>query len=262
MDYWVKQSANNPLFEDILWSRPESKLRAGKLLIIGGNLHGFSAVGEAYQAAEQAGAGAIRVLLPDALKKTVGSLMENTEYSPSTPHSGSFGRDALNEFLIQSEWADMVLIAGDLGRNSETSILLESFVQKHQGPLIITKDTVDYFYHQPELITKREQTIITLSVAQLQRLGTALKFQTPFLLGMGVMLLAQALHDFSSQHKSIIITKELDQILAAHEGKVSSTKLSPDPEIWRTEYAARAAVFAMQHPNKPFEAITTSFTLM
>jgi len=189
MDYWFKQTADKPLYDDILWSRPESRAHAGKLLIIGGNLHGFSALGEAYKSAQEAGAGVTRILLPDALRKTVGHMLENTEFAPSTPRSGSFARDALHEFLIGSQWADCVLVVGDLGRNSETSILLESYVQKYTGLLTLTKDAVDYFNDQPELIANRADTIIVLSMAQLQSLGTALKFQTPFLLGMGMMLL-------------------------------------------------------------------------
>ena len=44
MDYWHKQTAENPLYEDVLWARPENKHGAGKLLVVGGNLHGFAAV--------------------------------------------------------------------------------------------------------------------------------------------------------------------------------------------------------------------------
>src|SRR5690606_8009540 len=126
------------------------------------------------------------------------------------------------------------------------------------SPLTITRDAVDYFYNQPELIAGREQTIIVLSMAQLQKLGTALKFQTPFLLGMGLMLLVQALHEFTLEHDAVIITKELDHIVVAYQGRVSSTKLDPDMETWRANIAARAGVYAMQHPNKLFEAVTTS----
>lgn len=259
MDYWIKQTPETPVYEDILWSRPEARSRAGKLLIIGGNLHGFAAVGDAYRSADKAGVGVARILLPDALRKTVGGMLENTEFAPSTPQSGSFGRDALNEYLLQSQWSDMVLLAGDLGRNSETSILLENYVQKFSGPLTITKDTIDYFYNQPQLIADREQTIIVLSMAQLQKLGTAMKFQTPFLLGMGMLLLVQALHEFSLAHQAVIVTKELNQIVVAHQGRVSSTKLQQDTDIWRASFAARASVYALQHPSKPFEAITTSF---
>lgn len=257
MDYWQKQTADQPLFDDILWARPESKATAGKLLIIGGSAHGFAAAQEAYAAADKAGAGIVHALMPDALQRSVGPVFPGTDFAPSTP-SGSFARTALAELLTHSQWADGVLLAGDFGRNSETSVMLEQFVQKYAGLLAITKDTVDYFVGQPELLLIREHTTIVLSLAQLQKLGLSAKFETPFLLGMGMLLLVQALHDFSLKYPAMIVTKELDNILVAHQGRVSSTKLVHDKENWRVNTAARSSVFWLQNPNRPYEAITSA----
>lgn len=255
-EYWLRQDKDKPLFEDLLWSRPEGKRFAGKLLIIGGNAGSFLAVSEAFAAAETAGAGVVRILLPDALQKTVGQAMPAAEFAASTPVSGSFSRQALNEWLIQSEWADSVLLAGDMGRNSETAVLLEGFVRKYQGRLVITKDAADYFLAQAELIATRPRTILVISTTQLQKLATALKFETPILSSMGMMLLAQALHSFTERFSITVVTKELDQIVVAHEGHVSSTKLASNN--WQADVAARAAVWDMQNPNRAFEAITTA----
>ncbi len=256
MDYWLKQTTDAPLFEDILWSRPENRQHAGKLLVIGGSAHGFASPGEAFAAAEQAGAGTVRTLLPDALKKTLGPLGPY-EFAPSSP-SGSFGRDALNEFLIQSAWADGVLLAGDLGRNSETAILLEGYMQKYDGLLTLTGDTVEYVLAQPAPAAARPHTCLVVTVAQLQRLGTALKFDKPFLLDMGLLLLVQALHTFTQRHPFIIVTKEQNNLVVARQGRVSTTRLPEDSPAWQVKTAAKAAVFWLQHPAKPFEAITTS----
>ncbi len=255
MEFWQKQTASEPLYEDILWARPESKNGAGKLLIVGGNAHGFAAAQEAYATADKAGAGHIRLVLPDVLKRTVG-VLGPYDYAPSTP-SGSFSREALSELLASAGWADAVLIAGDLGRNSETAVLLENFIQKYHGPLIITKDAVDYFNSMPEQIFNRDETVIVLSLAQLQKMGTALKHETPFLLSMGMLLLVQALHNFSEQHSATIVTKELEHIVVASAGKISSTKLDGQ-EVWRVSTAAAAAVFYMQNKNRPYEAVTSS----
>ncbi|MBI1856731.1 hypothetical protein HY003_03405 [Candidatus Saccharibacteria bacterium] len=129
LTYWHKQTMDAPLFPDLQWSRPEHKKHAGKLLIIGGNLHGFAAPAEAYIEANRAGVGLTRVLLPDAVKKIAGNILETVDYAPSTP-SGSFSRQALADFIEQSAWADSVLLVGDFGRNSETAILLEKFMSK------------------------------------------------------------------------------------------------------------------------------------
>ncbi len=261
MEYWHKQTKATPMFPDILWSRPENRNGAGKLLIIGGSSIGFAAVGEAYGAALKTGAGTIRVMLPDVLRKSVGMIMPEAEYAPSTP-SGSFAKNALNEWLIHAHWADGILLAGDLGRNSETSVLLELFLEKYDGLLTITKDAVDYFYAQPNLLVYRENTAIILSVAQLQKLGTALRYDKPFLLSMGLMLVVQALHDFTLKFPNLtIVTRELEHIIVAKHGTVSSTKLQEPSDRWCVTTAAAASTFWVQNPTKPFESITTSLTV-
>lgn len=261
MDYWQKQTSDAPLFEDILWARPENRRGAGKLLIVGGSVHGFAAVGEAYAAAEAAGAGHIRALLPNAIRTHFPVFWGQNldiEFAAST-HSGGFGRDALNELLIGAGWADAVLLAGDFGRNSETAILLDKFAGKYSGPLVLTQDAVEYFIRQPEPVLDRPDTAMVLSLGQLQKIGTATKFDKPFLLGMGLMLLVQALHDFTKKHPAIIVTKEQDNLVVAYKGRVSSTKLEKDIEIWRVGTAAKAAVFWQQNLKKPYESISSSF---
>jgi len=259
-EYWQKQVVDTPLYPDILWSRPENRAAAGKLLIIGGNSHGFAGVGEAYMAATQAGAGTVRALLPNALQKIVGGMLEQCEYAPSTP-SGSFAREALGECALQSNWADGVLLAGDFGRNSETAILLESFVTKYSGQLTVTKDAADYFINDPKSIAHRPNTTLVLNLGQLQKFATALHFETPILLSMGMMLLSQALHTFTKRYPITIITKELDTIIVAHGGHMNSTKIVPDTELWATQAAAKSSVFWMQNPARPLEAMTTAFAV-
>lgn len=259
LEYWQKQIASKPLYEDILWSRPENRTAAGKLLVIGGNSHEFAAAAEAYAAAEAAGAGSVHVLLPDSLKKSVGAVLETADFAPSTS-SGSFSKAALSEWLDHASWADTVLVAGDLGRNSETAILLENFVSKYHGPLVLAKDSVSYLTNNVLEISQRLDTTLVLSLSQLQKLGTLLRFETPFLLSMGMILLVQALHEFTGKFSFSVVTKELSNILVAHEGKVSSTKLSTDADIWRVATAARASVFLMQNQTRPFEALTASLS--
>ena len=95
--YWHRQTTEKPLFPDLLWSRPENKRHAGKLLIIGGNEHEFAAPAEAYAEAAKAGIGTAKVLLPNKLQKTIGKILENGEYAPSN-NSGSFAKSALAEW--------------------------------------------------------------------------------------------------------------------------------------------------------------------
>jgi hypothetical protein len=253
--YWRKQ-ADQPLFSDLLWSRPENRQHAGKLLIIGGNLHGFAAPATAYQEAIKAGIGTSKVLLPDALKKTVGRILENGEYAPSTP-SGSFNQQALATWLDWSAWADTILLAGDLGRNSETAITIESFVGKTSKPIVITKDAVDYFYTNPNQVLQHSKTTLVLSLAQLQKLSKEAKLPHPVTFSMGLPQLAEWLHDFSNDHKARIVVYHLANILVAVQGQVTSTHVG-DQETWRVKTATHAAVWWLQNPSKPLEALTTA----
>jgi hypothetical protein len=256
-DYWQKQTKESPLFENLLWSRPEQTAQAGKLLIVGGNVHGFAAPAEAYNEATNAGIGSSRVLLPDSLQKTVGRILESGEYAPSTP-SGSFARTALAQLLDISRWADATLLAGDFGRNSETAILLEQFINKCVGPVSLTKDGVDYFVHTPNTLLNRQRTLLVISFAQLQRLAINARFSKAFTFDMDLLRLVDTLHSFSLNYKAAIIVKHLESILVAYAGQVSSTKLTKDLPVWRVKTAAHAAVWQLQNPNKIFAALSAS----
>lgn len=260
-DYWVKQKVGEPLYPDLLWSRPENKARAGKLLIIGGNVHGFAAAGEAYNQALRAGVGSVRVILPDRLQKTVSKLFPEAEFAPSTP-SGSFGRRALDSLLDLSLWADGVLLAGDLGRNSETAVVLEAFTAKYSGQLTITKDAADYFTARPQALLSRPESLLVISFAQLQKLAVGGRFTTAFTFDMDFLRLIEALDQFSLQFPVSIITKHLDNMFVAYKGQVSSTKLTEEKEIWRVVTAAQAATWWLQNPAKTFEALTTSVIIV
>lgn len=252
--YWLKQG-NEPLFPDILWSRPESKMGAGKLAIIGGNSHGFSAPGIAYGSAQQAGAGVTRVLLPDAVKKVVKGLLPDADFAPSTP-SGSFSKQSLSELLMLANWSDCVLLAGDIGRNSETAIVLEDFVRKYTGLLVITQDAVDYFKEIPLILMDRPNTVIVLSMSQLQKMFINTPTITPITLSMSVQQLVEALHGYTIEHSATIVTKLNDLVYVAKAGIVSTTR--EDDKLWRVETAASVSVFCMQNPEKLFESATTS----
>ncbi|MDO8265638.1 MAG: NAD(P)H-hydrate dehydratase [Candidatus Saccharibacteria bacterium] len=255
--YWLRQS-DKPLFPDILWSRPESKSGSGKLAIIGGNSHGFGAPGIAYGSANSIGAGVVRVLLPDAVKKVVKGLLPDADFAPSTP-SGSFNKQALSDLLQLHNWADCTLLAGDVGRNSETAILLEQFIQKSSGLLTITQDAVDYFKEIPLQIMDRENTLIVLSIAQLQKMFINTPTITPITLSMSAPQLAEALHDYTLEHSATIVTKHNDLIFVADKGRVSSTK--NEEKIWRVMTAAKMSVFWMQNPDKVFESVTSALAI-
>jgi len=252
--HWYKQ-VSEPLFPDILWSRPENRVHAGKLGIIGGHAQSFAAPAEAYAAAEQHGAGSLRVLLPNSLQKTVSKLFPAAEYAPSTP-SGSFAQQAVGEMLELSAWADGILLAGDFGHNSETAIVLERFLQKYSGQLTLANDAVDYFLSNPEVIIKRPDTLVAVSFSQLQKLAASSKFPKAFTSQMGLVNFVTQLQEFTVTNVCHLITIYEKSVVIAVDGKVSTTpKTEPASE---TALATAGSIWWLQNPGKAFEALTTS----
>lgn len=252
---WLHKQGDQPLFKDLLWDKPETKQQAGKLLIIGGNAHSFAAPATAYVTAEQAGIGTAKVLLPQALQKVVGRVIENGEYAPSNK-SGGFAKNALAEWLSLASWSDGVLLAGDFGRNSETAIVLEQFINRANQHITLTQDALDYFTPNPEGLLKSNTTCVT-SFAQLQKIATNSRFTTALTYNMTVNQMTEALHLFTSVHPISIVMLHNGVFYVAKDGDVSTTKDTKDEPIWRIKTAAMLSVWELQHPSKAFAALTT-----
>jgi ADP-dependent NAD(P)H-hydrate dehydratase / NAD(P)H-hydrate epimerase len=255
-EYWHKQT-NEPLFPQLEWSRPETRTQAGKLLVIGGTKHGFAVPAQAYAAALRAGAGSVQVVLPESLRRSISKLFPEAGFAPSTS-SGSFARSSLNELLSSSTWADGVLFPGDISRNSETTILLESFLKKYHGQATLTKETADLACELPYTVLHRPETLLVLAMGQLQKLGSEARFPRAFTSGMGLVALVDNLHEFTKRFALHIVARQHDQLIVAVNGQVSTTKLAHPEPVWRLQTAATASVWWLQNPGKPFEALSTA----
>lgn len=252
-EYWQKQT-DTPLFPNLLWSRPETKKGAGKLLIIGGQAQEFIHVAEAYSHAEKSGAGSIRVILPDSTAK-ITKMLPNIEYAASNS-SGSFAKEAINELLDASQWADGVLIAGDLGKNSETNLMLESYMQKYEGMLIISGEAIQSIPQPAGNLFKREDTVSVLDFSALQKMLTEIKFPKPLTSRAGNVELAGILHQLTTELSINIVLVFNKTIWTSRKGRVASTELITPESV--SSVAAKTAVWSIQQPNKIFEAITTA----
>ena len=258
--YWQRQVIDKPLFPDLFWTRPEQRQLGGKLLIIGGHGGSFASVAKAYETAQQAKIGSLRVLLPDKLRKTVDNFLPGAIYAPSNI-SGSFAQAALENWLTESDWADGVLLAGDFGKNSETAIVLEKFVQKYIGRINIAHDTLEYWQHAAQPIIDRSNTAIVLNLSQFQQLNAANHSATAITADMGLMPLVGGLHGFSLQHSAHLIVCFDHMIIVASQGRVVSTAQPSVKTISTIKVAANAAVWWLQNPTKVFESLNCAVTV-
>ncbi len=257
LNYWRQQTTDKPLFPDIEWSKPEQRSKAGRLGIIGGSKLGFSGIAESYQTALGTGVGEVRVLLPDALKKSIPPAMTDVIYGATNP-SGGLGAEAINELKAIGDWATGLLLIGDTGQNSETAVLYEKFVSKYNGPLIITRDAIDLLKSSSQTLVDRPNTLLVSSFAQLQKLFSAVYYPKVLTFSMQLTNLVEAIHKFTITYPIALMVFHNDTLLVAYGGEVTSTPCTNPMDVWRGKTATNAAVYWLWNPSKILESVTAS----
>lgn len=255
--YWQRQVPGKPLFPDIEWNKPEQRGHAGKLAIVGGNKLGFAGVGEAYSVALNAGVGQVRVVLPDALKKSVPPVITDVVFAASNP-SGGLARDAKTEMHVLAQWASSVLLIGDAGRNSETAIVYEEFIRDFDGQLTITRDAFDLLQNTLDVVVERPDTLLVLSFAQLQKTFTKVYYPKMLTFSMQLQQLVETLHKFTITYPVTIMTFHQDHLVVASGGQVTSTPWENPMSIWKGTVATHAAVYWLWTPKQPLQSATAS----
>lgn len=258
--YWRQQATDKALFPDVEWSKPEQRSHAGKLGVIGGNKLGFLAVGDAYVVASDIGIGQVRVLLPDVLKKSVPSVITDVVYGASNP-SGGLARAASPDMQALGAWADGVLLIGDAGRNSETAIVYEDFIRNYTGILTITRDAVDLMLNSPEALVERNNTLLVVSFAQLQKIFTKVYYPKILTFSMQLQQLVEVLHKFTITYPVTIMTFHQAHIIVASAGQVTTTAWGNPMSIWKGTIAVQATTYLIWSPKRPLEAATTSLVV-
>ena len=255
--YWRTQTSTKPLFPDIEWAKPEQRSQAGRVGVVGGNKLGFAGVAEAYSRALTIGAGEVRVLLPDALKKSIPPSITEAIYAPSNP-SGSLAKDASGDLAALGAWATSMLMIGDAGRNSETAILYEDFLRQYDRPLILTRDAIDLVKNSSQALIDRPNTLLVMSFAQLQKLFQSVYYPKILTFSMQLAQLVDALHKFTVTYPVTIAVLHKDHLAVAQNGQVTTTPWDNAMAIWRGSVATKATCYLMWHPSKPLEAVTAS----
>ena len=255
--FWQLQSAEKPLFPDIAWNKPEQRAYAGRLGIIGGNKLGFAGVGESYAVATKTGAGEVKVLLPDVLKKTVPITITEALFAPSNI-SGSLARGAIEELRQVGRWSSGILLAGDAGRSSETAIVYDDFIRDYDGWITLTRDAIDLVKASHGELLEREKTLFVASFAQVQKLFQSVYYPKVLTFNMQLAQFVDALHKFTVTYPVTVATLHKEQLLLAHDGKVITMEWRNPLQIWRGTTAAKMATYLLWNEAKPLEAIATS----
>lgn len=224
-DYWHKQGLK-PLYPEVDMERPEQRRFAGKLLIIGGSKGAFFAVANAMGEAQKMGVGEVRVLMPSSLRNQVPTTSE--VYFAEAETSGAFGKNALNEMLLQAAWADAVVLIGDTGKNAETSVAFAEFMKLCEKPVFVTRDAIEAI--MPDVmnwaVLREAETTLLLTMPQLQKTLRTLYYPKVITLSMPTNQLIETLHKFTISYAGVsIATYHNGQIIVTKDGEVISEEL-------------------------------------
>lgn len=252
-DFWLKQN-DKALFPDAIWSRPEQKAQAKRLLIIGGHSAGFEQVGRLYQAAIGAGIGETKVILPASLKRVIGNHLPDTVFADLTPDATD-AASAINELLSYTDWADGVIFV-QTGHNSQTALLLAHFVERYIGHLIVSDDLLEVLKQDPDLLAKRQNTLFVLSFAGLQALVKQVGSEIALRQDMGLRPFVLALRQLNEQIIAPLNVVYEQSVVTALGGQVVSTprQLKPDPIM----LSAYCATWWLQQPQQPLAALANA----
>jgi len=261
-DFWRIQVREKPLFPDILWSKPERKSAAGRLAIIGGNARGFAAVAAAFSVATKVGAGEIKIILPEILKKTlpvaIKDQFRDVIFAPNNP-SGGFAKEAIHELNAAADFANLILFIGDSGQNSETAALLENFLRENsKSKVIITRDAVDLVKNAAEMVLQRENTHLVVSLSQLQKLFREVYYPRVITFSQGAKQIAETLHKFTITYPVAITLWHAGSLFVAKSGQVISQKFDQPLRVWSGEVATREAIWHMWQTDVA-KAVATSW---
>ncbi len=240
-----------PLFAEVLWNKPVTKKHAKRLLIVGGNSHSFKNVQEIYTAAERAGIGEAKIVLPDALRSAIGDFADAI-FVPSTS-SGSIGGEAYEDIFNAAQVSDGLLLGSELSANSETISLVEELLQQLDLPLIFSDDAIKTLLFRPQLITSKPHHLLVATTKTLASLAAKLEMELKIEADAGLMNKVKLLLDLSDKSGAAVVNTEPGCIVAA-EGKASFTLVGKRTPA---EITAYMSVFWLQHP-KAFGALTSA----
>ncbi len=190
------------------------KYSAGKVYIIAGSQGFTGAALLSATAALRAGAGLVKLALPESLGQIgeTASLETIVEYMPETPNQ-SFAINALESLKAGCEWADAVAIGPGIGRDPETLDVVRNIITNIQCPLVIDADALFALINNLELLkTRRSPTIITPHAGEFKRLLGQPDTTVPTW---------QDALNFAEEYGVHVLLKGAPSILAAPTGTVS-----------------------------------------
>jgi NAD(P)H-hydrate repair Nnr-like enzyme with NAD(P)H-hydrate dehydratase domain len=255
--YWLKQTVDKPLYDNLLWSRPENKLQAGKIVVIGGNINSFAKTVNSYQLLISAGVGQVTILLPKPIFKVIGQISTDLIFCPSTD-SGSFSSQSLDNFIDYTSSADGIFLSGELSNNSETLILIEKLINRVNKPIILSDDSIDLALHFDNSLLNRNNMIYVGNLDKFQKIFSKLNSTDAITSNISLSDLVRVMKNFSQKNLVSLVTIYNDYVVVASQGQVSTTLINKpiDRDIFKLVH--HCVCWIIQNPETKFQALSCS----
>lgn len=238
---WLTQD-QEPLFKDLIWSRPENKAHAKKILLVGGSSHGFSRTYKYFIGCEEAGVGEVKLVLPNSLLKLIKHPL--VVFGDSNK-DGSFSKESYSQILGYYGWADSVWLTGEFGNNSTTTMLLEQIINSTKRKII----SGDVSSHIGDLSVMTNDLLLILSFREYQKLASKLYGVAPTN-RMDLSQIVDTLNSLTTESEVSIVLGFNDYCLVGSNSKVVTQKKLLDEKT-----ASNIAVMWTQFPGKSLQAM-------
>lgn len=246
----LMQDKGKPSFPNMLWSKPENRTYAGRILILGGSSTHFNNTSLVYSILSKEVINSAQICLPDSLKKRIGPILKEAYYLPSNP-SGGLAKDALDEIISLTKSYDHTLICGDLGSNSETEILIEQLLEKTDNWITLSGDSINLLYTSAAKILSRGRINLVIDFRQLQKLFTLIKSDQAITSTMPINKFNEVIGTILEKYNISLVTTYEDKTIFGYGPNVGISKNSFDVN----NLAVKTSVWIMQNPDKIFESL-------
>ena len=251
---WQKQTLDSPLYEDIIWAKPENKRLSGRFLIVGGNTHEFASSAQIFESLKKAGGNNIFLALPDVLKKIINNLDLSVSYLPSNP-SGSIALNAVAELIDLDKDSDIVILAQDLGKNSETTLCMDHFLNKNESLICLTSENIDLIENIDNLNYKK--MLLVTNFSDLQKLLIK-KFNVLIKSSDEYFVTLNKLHDFNVKVPLNLICIHEENIIVVAEEKISTTNIAIQPQALIEKLSAFGSFYLVNNQSRIYQALTSA----
>ena len=251
---WQKQTLDSPLYEDIIWEKPENKRISGRFLIVGGNTHEFASSAQIFESLKKAGGSNIFLALPDVLKKIIDNLDLAVSYLPSNP-SGSIGLNAVAELIDLDKDSDIVILAQDLGKNSETTLCMDHFLNKNESLICITSENIDLIENIENPDYKKMLLVTNFSDLQkllIKKFNVLIKNSDEFFVTLN------KLHDFNIKIPLNLMCVHEENIIVVADEKISTTNIVIQPQALIEKLSAFGSFYLVNNQSRIYQALTSA----